>query len=211
MSANPASSRERLGRLLELAAGGAAAHAALLGELADLLLDWPADYAQAMRAPFEALLEKTAREADAPARAGLAARLAGHEELPVALLNEFFLDAPDAMRVHILKRNDALDDAMPAPPRPDAADLVAAARKTMNGAFAETFAAALCLPAGMARRLLDDTQAAAVACKAAGLDRAAYSAIALLTGADVAHLARYEDIPQAGAERLMQFWRERTC
>jgi hypothetical protein len=204
------SSRERLGRLLELAAGGAEARAALLGDLADLLLDWPMDYAQAMRAPFEALLEKTAREADGPTRAHLAARLAGHEELPVALLNEFFLDAQDTARASILRRNEARDDAMPEPFRADAAHLVAAARTTMNGAFAETFAASLSLPADIARRVLRDGQAAAVACKGAGLDRAAYSAIALLTGTDPARLAEYDAIPQAGAERLTQFWRERS-
>jgi hypothetical protein len=204
------SSRERLGRLLELAAGGADARTALLGQLADLLFDWPQDYAQAMRAPFEALFEKTAREADAATRAGLAARLAGHAELPVALLNEFFLDAPEPMRADILRRNDARDDAMPERLHADAAGLVAAARKTMNGAFADVFASALSLPASMARAILRDGQAAAIACKSAGLDRAAYSAIALLTGSDPACLAQYDDIPQAGAERLTQFWRERN-
>jgi hypothetical protein len=209
MTATP-SSRERLGRLLELAAGGGEARTALLGELADLLLDWPADYAQAMRAPFEALFEKTAREACAATRAELAARLAGHTELPVALLNEFFLDASQPMRANILKRNDARDDAMPGKLRADAAQLVAAARRTMNGAFADAFASALSLPVGMARTILRDSQAAAIACKSAGLDRAAYSAIALLTGTDPACLAEYDAIPQAGAERLTQFWRERN-
>jgi hypothetical protein len=210
MTANAApSSRERLGRLLDLAAGGADARTALLGQLADLLLDWPADYAQAMRAPFEALFEKTAREADAATRAELAARLAGHAELPIALLNEFFLDAPEPMRADILRRNDACDDAMPERRRADAAELVAAARKTMNGAFADAFACALSLPADIARRVLRDGQAAAVACKSAGIDRAAYSAIALLIGADCARLAQYDDIPQAGAERLVEFWRTR--
>jgi hypothetical protein len=116
------SSRERLGRLLDLAAGGAGARTALLGQLADLLFDWPADYAQAMRAPFEALFEKTAREADAATRAALAARLADHAELPVALLNEFFLDAAEPMRADILRRNDARDDAMPKKLHADAAD-----------------------------------------------------------------------------------------
>jgi hypothetical protein len=203
------SSRERLGRLLELAAGGADARAALLDQLADLLFDWPADYAQAMRAPFEALFEKTAREADAATRAVLAARLADHAELPVALLNEFFLDAAEPMRADILRRNDARDDAMPQPLRADAAGLVAAARRTMNGAFAEIFASALSLPSPMARAILRDGQAAAIACRSAGLDRAAYSAIALLTGSDPACLAQYDDIPQAGAERLVEFWRTR--
>src|SRR5665213_3107196 len=69
--------RERLNHLLELAAQGPAGRAALLGELADLLLDWPADYALAMRAPFEALFEKTAREVDAQTRVDVARRLEG--------------------------------------------------------------------------------------------------------------------------------------
>jgi hypothetical protein len=207
MTAAP-SSRERLGRLLDLAAGGAGARTALLDELADLLLDWPMDYAQAMRAPFEALFEKTAREADGATRAALAARLAGHGELPVALLNEFFLDASEPMRANILKRNDARDDEMPKKLHADAAELVAAARRTMNGAFADIFASALSLPAQTAHAILRDGQAAAIACRSAGIDRAAYSAIALLTGTDP--LAQYDDIPQAGAERLTQFWRERN-
>ncbi|MEI9932846.1 MAG: hypothetical protein WDM89_20495 [Rhizomicrobium sp.] len=62
--------RERLNYLVELAAQGSAGRAALLNELADLLLDWPKDWAQAMRTPFEALLEKTAREVDAPGPRG---------------------------------------------------------------------------------------------------------------------------------------------
>ena len=199
------SSRERLNRLLDLAARGAGGRAALLDELADLLSDWPADYAQAMRAPFEALFEKTAREAGGAARTALAARLADHEELPLALINEFFLDADAPSRARILKRNQSLDDDTP-PPRADGAALVAAARRTINGAFADTFAAALTLPRGMAEAILADPEAFAVACKGAGLDRAAYSAVALLCGSA---LAPFEDIPQAGAERLTRFWRER--
>lgn len=199
-------SRERLNRLLELAARGAAGRTALLDELVSLLTDWPHDYAQAMRAPFEALFEKTAREAEKEVRARLAARLADHEELPVALLNAFFLDAPGELRVHILKRNAALDDAEPPLPA-DGAALVAAARKTMNGAFAETFAKALALPRDVAEDILKDADATAVVCKGARLDRAAYSAIALL--ACGGKLAVYDDIPQAAAERLTRFWQER--
>jgi hypothetical protein len=201
-----ASSRERLAHLLDLAASGAEGRAALLGDLADLLLDWPEDYAQAMRGPFEALLEKTAREADAATRAALAGRLVGHSEFPVALLNEFFLDASGDVRARILKRNAALDEGQGEAFRADAPALVAAARKTMNGAFAETFAGALSLPHEIARRILADAECTAVACKGAGLDRAAYSAIALLSGAG---LAAYDAVPQAAAARLTSFWQDR--
>lgn len=125
--------RERLNHLLDLAARGDEARAALLGELVDLLLDWPKEYGPAMRAPFEALLDRTARDVDAPA-------------------------------------------------------LVVAARK-MNGAFADILAAKLAVPADRAKEILGDRSGSelATACKGAALDRAAYSAIVLLTtrGGDV--------------------------
>ena len=203
-----ASSRERLSYLLDLAAQGAPGRAALLDELAGLLVDWPADYAQAMRGPFEALFEKTARDADAPTRAALAERLADHDELPVALLNEFFLDAPPAARERILKRNEALDDDTPLR-RADACALVAAARRTLNGAFVEVFAAALSLPQTLAPAILADPQAMAVAAKGSGIDRAAYSAVALLAGYPPSQLSGYDAIPETGARRLARFWRER--
>jgi len=201
------SSRERLNHLLDLAAQGAQGRDALLAELAELLTDWPADYAQAMRAPFEALFEKTAREAAPATRAALAERLAGHAELPVALLNEFFLDAPAPARALILKRNADLDPDDGAPAKAcDAAALVAAARTTMNGAFADLFAGALSLPRATARAVFADSGAMAVACKGAGLDHAAYSAVALLTGGLPED---YDAIPKHAAERLLGFWRER--
>src|ERR1700679_4265256 len=201
-----ASSRERLGFLLDLAAQGAAGRAALLDELAALLVDWPADYAQAMRGPFEALFEKTAREAAPALRASLAERLVDHDELPIALLNEFFLDASPATRARILKRNAALDESETPPHRADACALVAAARRSLNGAFAQAFAQSLSLPPALAPAILADAQAMAIACKGTGIGRAAYSAVALLNGRD---LAEYEDIPPAAAERLACFWRER--
>ncbi|MBV8977834.1 MAG: hypothetical protein JO261_00570 [Alphaproteobacteria bacterium] len=201
-----ASSRERLNRLLDLASRGPGAAATLLDELADLLLDWPIDYAQAMRGPFEALLEKTAREADAPARARLLTRIAGRPELPLSLCNTFFLDAEAEARMRILERNAALDGDEPAC-RVDACGLVTAARKTMNGAFVPLFASALSLPGDLAARILADRHALAIAAKGAGLDRAAYSALALLTGADAASLGVYDEIPERGAAGLMRFWR----
>src|SRR5579862_1176920 len=182
-----ASSRERLSYLLDLAAQGAEGRAALPDELARLLVDWPADYVQAMRGPFEALFEKTAREATPEMRAALAERLADHDELPVALLNEFFLDASPAARAHILKPNAALDE--------------------VNGAFLDVFAHALSLQPALADAILADAEAMAVACRGAGIDRAAYSAIALLTASA---LADFENIPLNAAARLVAFWQARN-
>ncbi|HEX4860669.1 MAG TPA: hypothetical protein VFV07_05495 [Rhizomicrobium sp.] len=202
------SSRERLGILLDLAAQGAAGRTALLDELAGLLVDWPADYVQAMRGPFEALFEKTAREAAPEVRAALAERLAEHDELPVALLNEFFLDASPASRVHILRRNAVLDEPDGAPPhKADSRALVAAARRTVNGAFLDVFAHALSLPPALAHAIFADAEAMAVACRGAGIDRAAYSTIALLTGSG---LADFENIPVSAAARLVAFWQARS-
>src|ERR1700742_1575140 len=131
--------RERLNHLLELAAQGPAGRIALLNDLADLLLDWPADWARAMRAPFETLLEKTAREVDAATRATLAARFEGHDELPVSLLNEFFLEAPQGLRARILALNDVMDAEHTEAVSIDAAQLIDAAR-TLNGTFSSAFA-----------------------------------------------------------------------
>jgi hypothetical protein len=204
--------RERLNHLLELAAQGPAGRTALLGELADLLLDWPADYALAMRAPFEALFEKTARDADPKTRAVIAGRLEGHQELPVSLLNEFFLDAPCELRTSILARNEMLETEIAGTAHVDAPGLVEAAR-TMNGAFVDVFATTLSLPPAIAREILRDAsgQSLAVACRGAGLDRAAFSAIALLTAPDAAaeRLFDFDAVPKAGAERLLDFWRGR--
>jgi len=205
--------RERLNHLLDLAAQGPAGRAALLNELADLLLDWPADYALAMRAPFEALFEKTAREVDAETRMDVARRLEGHDELPVAVLNEFFLDAPHGLRARILALNDVLDAEANAYIAVDAAKLIDAAR-TMNGTFSGIFAQMLALPAATARDILGDAsgESLAVACKGAGLDRATFSAIALLVSREgdiAARLSAFDQVPQSAAERLTGFWRTR--
>jgi hypothetical protein len=204
--------RERLNHLLELAAQGPAGRVALLGELADLLLDWPADYALAMRAPFEALLEKTAREVDAQTRVDVAKRLEGHDELPVAVLNEFFLEAPCGLRARILAMND-VQDGTGESIAVDAPALLEAAR-TMNGAFAGAFARTLSLPEATAKEILRDAtgQSLAVVCKGTGLDRATFSAIALLVARDgdiAARLRAFDQVPQTGAERLTGFWRAR--
>ncbi len=99
--------KERLTHLLELAASGAAERSTLAGELADLLLDWPAQYPAAMRATFEALLEKIAREMDADGRAALAARFEGRGGAPLMVLNALFLDAAPVLKDAILVQNTA--------------------------------------------------------------------------------------------------------
>ncbi len=205
--------RERLNHLLELAAQGPAGRVALLNDLADLLLDWPADYAQAMRAPFETLLEKTAQEVDAPVRAAIAPRLEGHEELPVSLLNEFFLEAPCGLRSRILVLNDLLGSDASENVTVDAAPLIEAAR-TLNGTFNRAFAEMMALPETTATEILTDTsgQSLAVVCKGVGLDRATFSALAVLTarGSSAStRLAAFDQVPQGAAERLTGFWRAR--
>ena len=99
--------KERLSHLLELAAKGAAERAALAGEVANLLHDWPPAYPAPMRASFEALLEKIAREVDEAGRRDLAKRFEASGDAPLSLLNELFLSSSDAMRDEILRRNDA--------------------------------------------------------------------------------------------------------
>jgi hypothetical protein len=84
----------------------------------------------------------------------------------------------------------------------------------MNGVFAEKFAEMLSLPHATAKDILTDAtgQSLAVACKGNGLDRATFSTIALLTahGANpLERLSAYDQIPQAAAERLTEFWRTR--
>ena len=181
-------------------------------ELADLLLDWPADYAQAMRAPFEALFEKTAREADERRVPGSHSALKGTTNFPSRSSTNSISMRPAACapascrgtRRWTARRGNARSVDGPA--------LVEAAR-TMNGAFAARFASTLSLPGAIAREILTDAsgQSLAVACKGAGLDRAAFSAIALLTAPELGceRLCHFDAVPQTGAERLLDFWRGR--
>ncbi len=131
------SPRKRFNRLVELAEQGPESREALLGELHALLEEWPADYPEAMRYAFAALLDKVARETAPPGRAV------------------------------------------------DAHALVHAAR-TLNGAFVEVLASALALSVDETRTLLNAASgdALACACRKAHLDRAAYSAIVVLTSKD---------------------------
>src|SRR5512142_2424448 len=139
--------KERLSHLLELAAKGKAQRAALADEVAGLLLDWPTQYPPAMRASFEALLEKIAREVDVAGRRTLAERFVHARDASLSLLNELFLAAPETMKRDILRRNDA--HAIAAVPTIDGAALLAAARARSD--FAAALARLAAIPDAIAR------------------------------------------------------------
>jgi len=208
----PQAPKKRLSHLLELAAQGPQMRATLVGELADLLLDWPSDWSEAMRPPVVALLEKTACETDDDTRAKLAARLGGHGELPLDLINEFYLSAPARVRREILMRNELAGGEAGDTVAPNAAVLVAAARDARVRDFAERFGSAFGIAPRTAETILSDEsgEALAVLCKGAHLDRAAFSALALLKGAYAddtqARLAAFDTVPQHAAERLTRTW-----
>jgi hypothetical protein len=100
-----------------------------------------------------------------------------------ALLKDWPADYPEPMRdaFAALLENVAREAATPACSI-DARALIHAAR-TMNGAFADILASALSLDAEETRKLLNDACAdgLASACRKARLDRAAFSAIVVLT------------------------------
>jgi hypothetical protein len=204
--------KERLCHLLLLAEEGPAQRAALVGELADLLLDWPGDCPEALRTPVIALLEKTVRETDDGTRAKLAARLGGHSELPLDLVNEFYLSAPARVRREILLRNELAGDEAGDTAAADAVFLVAAARDAKVHDFTERFGSAFGIAPDTAQLVLSDEsgEALAVLCKGAHLDRAAFSALALLKGTDTgdasARLSVFDTVPQHAAERLTRHW-----
>lgn len=202
------SAKERLSHLLELAAQGPEQRAALAGEVADLLIDWPPQYPPAMRATFAALLEKIVREVDAPARASLARRCEGAANLPLTLQSEFFLAASPAMQDAILAANDAAGTA----PRVvlNAEALLAASRVSKD--FAGALASIAGLPQGVTRAIVRDARALATLCKGAGIRRAAFSAMAILTGPvrtvheNFAMLTVFDRVPANGAAHLIAFW-----
>jgi hypothetical protein len=176
---------QKLSHLLQLADQGPALRAALAEEVAGLLVAWPADYPDSMRAMCEALLAKAARDVDAPTRARLRVQLHADPELSRRIL-----------------------------PRECASQaLIQAARASHD--LAATLAQNLGVDAQMAQQILDDETGAAlaVACKGAGLDRAAFSTLALLArpGRDSAHacvaLDAFDTVPTSEATRVLRGWR----
>jgi hypothetical protein len=205
--------KERLSHLLELAAQGPEQRAALAGEVADLLLDWPAQYPGAMRVTFEALLEKIAREMDFTARSKLAVRFQDRSDAPLTLLNELFLAAPADMKDAILARNDEGSGAVYAKLDDEALLSVARAR----GDFVPALARFASIPPATASEIMKDEtgRALATVCKGAGFNRATFSALAILVGPvrsvheNFALLSVYDRVPANGAARLLAVWRGR--
>ena len=209
--------KDRLTHLLDLAGRNTPDdRLALVRELSELLLDWPEDYPLAMRVHFDRLLEKAAQDVDHETRATLAERFAAQPDAPVALLNQLFFDAPEAVKAAILRRNAlAIDEAPPEETRNsvDEGALIAAARKSCRDDLATQFAKTLGVDGALARRILHEPsgEALAAACKGVHLKRATYSTLALLFAPDAAgkeeRLGAYDTVPQEGAENLIRFWR----
>ncbi len=198
--------KERLGQLLALAAERR--WTPLARELCDLVLYWPNDYPAAMRAPILALFETALREADAAAQGELAARLSGHPEIPLSVMNALYLSSPAPTRREILMRNELEGDS--ADENADADTVLAVARKG-----ARDFAGALAQAAGVPRRvtqavLADPSgEALAVLCRGLKLNRAIYSAIALLRAPAPMPLEAFDTVPDGAAARLVHDWRKR--
>jgi len=198
---------QRLCQLLELAEHGSQG-GALAGGLADLLFD--GNCPTALRPPMMALFEKAVRQCDDATRVRLAARLGGHGDLPLDLVNEFYLYAPARVRREILMRNELAGEAGEVADRPNAARLVAEARAP--GDFAEQLGEALAIAPHTAGTILCDAsgEALAVLCKGAHLDRATFSALALLKGMPAddpsERLCVFENVPEHAAERLTRYW-----
>lgn len=203
--------KERLSHLLELAAQGPEQRAALAGEVADLLLDWPAQYPGAMRDTFEALLQKIAREMKYGARIQLAARFEGRSDASLALLNELFLAASTDMKDVILTRNAAAGDSGFV--SIDDGALLDAARARQD--LAEALTRATGVPQAIAAEITVDTSGRSLVtvCKGANVNRATYSALIVLAGParspedNFPLLQVFDRVPASGAARLLAFWR----
>jgi hypothetical protein len=177
---------QKLSHLLQLADQGPALRAALAEEVAELLTHWPSDYPESMKGVCEALLAKAARDVDAATRARLRVQLYSDPELAI----------------RVLGRCESASQL-----------LVEAARKRED--IVTLLAQQLGVDQAMAIQILDDETGAAlaVACKGANLDRAAFSALALLVrpGRDRAHafavLDAYDNVPMSEATRVLRGWR----
>jgi hypothetical protein len=212
--------RERLNRLVELAAeDGVAARRELTAQLTDLLLDWPSAYPESMREPFEALLEKTLADLEPELRTLLAARFAERATMPLPIVNALIFDASPESRAAIFARNVPSAPQLTEVPSPDEATLLNAIRAARSREIAGILAAELQVPLAIAQRILSDGQAQLLAalCRGAGLSRACFSAIAVLSttpaGADEHYrqLAAYDDVTDASARGLVAFWRAQVA
>lgn len=177
---------EKFAHLLQLADQGPTLRAALAEEVAELLVRWPAEYPESMRNACEALLQKAAHDVDAQTRARLRVQLCCCPGLAARIL----------------------------PREATSSSLVEAARQ--GGDIASLLSAHLGVDLKLASQILDDEtgQALAVACKGASIDRAAFSALALLSraGRDKARthavLDAFDAVPLSEATRVLRSWRQ---
>jgi hypothetical protein len=182
------SGTQRLAHLLALADQGPAMRAALAEEVAELLIDWPADCPAEMRAPCEALLERTVREVDEATRT----------------------------RLHLRLDNDPVLAARVMPRGNLGRVLVEAARSGEE--VASLLARTLGLSESDALEVLcdDSGQALAAAAKAIGLTRAAFSSLVLLScpigdsGINARRLDAFDRISMEDAARALYRWQGRT-
>jgi hypothetical protein len=199
-----ADARERLIQLLGLAAERR--WSPLARELCDLVLYWPSDWHDTMRAPVIAL-----READSETQAVLAGRMAGHADIPLKLMNVLYLAAPGPLRREILMRNE-LEGATPEPLPVDRTAVLAAARNR-QGDFLGTLARLSAIPRRTLSLVLGDAggEPLAVLCRGLGLDRASFSAVALLRGAPDLPLAVFDTVAPKAAALLVHDWRKTSA
>lgn len=198
--------KERLGQLLALAAERR--WSPLARELCDLILYWPLGWPEAMRAPVAALFETALREADDETQAVLAGRMAGQSAIALKLLNVLYLAAPAPLRREILMRNE-LEGPAPVPFTLDRTALLQAARARQTD-FTGTLARLCCITRRIAIAVLADPtgEALAVLCAGTGLDRAAFSAIALLRGPAGLPLTVFDTVAPKAAALIVADWRK---
>ena len=198
--------KERLGQLLGLAAERQ--WSPLARELGDLVLYWPADYPDAMRPPVVALFETALREADGETQSLMASRMAGRSDIPLKLMNVLYLAAPAPLRREILMRN-ALESDTTSALAIDGPAILAAAR-SRHGDFTGTLARLTGLPRRVATAILTDPsgEPLAVLCRGTTLDRASFSAIALLRGPEGLPLAVFDTVAPKAAAHLIADWRK---
>ena|SRR3569832_255432 len=179
------SGTERLLKLLALADQGPVMRAALAEEIAELLSDWPCDCPMEMRGPCEALLARALREVDSDSRTRLRLRL----------------DADPALCARVL---------------PCGTEEKSLAQRIRAGeSMAPLLAHALGISESRVNDIVQDPSGhgLAVAAKAVGLDRAGFSALALLVQSRgdlkdcYARLDAFDAVSAADAASEWQSWR----
>ena len=206
--------KERLMHLLKLAAEGEGVRTQLVQELCQILSDWPREYPPNARLPFETLLEKTIRDADAKTRADVADMVTRQCDASIDLLNQLYFAASTETRNEIVARNDCEPKRATGPADFDEGALIAAARLSADE-FRARFARGIGISDNIAEETIrdDSGRSLAIVCKGAHARRATFSALALLTNAprslaeSNALLASYDAIPLGAAEQMLAYWR----